>query len=701
MIESEDRRWVLDCPRYLIGFAVLFWGVMFQQELVALGLCLVFEGYNFVQTRWNFTFSNYVKAWHLSVIIAVLIGFLYWLDGTKFQEMRVVFGWLPVILGPLLFCQRYGESDTMPLSTFSILARYRLKADIKEGRPIRPIMINVASPFFAVVILSAGLYRRPANFYDLFTYDVSQVYGIGTLVLLGFFIFLVGKEKGRGIIAFGLVYIMMFFAGFGILKGLDKLEERYRGGRVEMADDIDMHESHTSIGDLGKIKLSKRVKWRMWVPLGQKIPKRVPFTIYNIYQGGSWNVSYTSITRKRLQYDTATKVRGEEGDVEYFGGTTQEALALKKARAYKFLSTLEHNRGEAMMPHLPGYFAYGGLIGIESSMEKTPLGSVQIANPEATLHCYLWNEDSERFHYSQPTEAFDKMIPSLDQRTLVQVVDSLGLRGMPPKEMIETLRAHFKNNFEYSQHLDITDDRGMDGRLKKSALSIFLTESKKGHCEYFASAATLILREAGLYTRYVNGYAVRDSERDGDAYLLRGTQAHSWTNVWIDNKWVEVDLTPSSWTNQDYIGKPSMMEKLADWWKLMLEDFQLWRSDPTNGKIVNNSIIGIIIAMVLWVFLRLWFAKNKKKEVGFATRSALPKWKIIKRFDEWCKKQVGPRPLGMPYGQWVGQLREIIPEKQTSVENFIKAYNEVRFNSEAEEISDDLAGCAQSLMKKS
>lgn len=143
------------------------------------------------------------------------------------------------------------------------------------------------------------------------------------------------------------------------------------------------------------------------------------------------------------------------------------------------------------------------------------------------------------------------------------------------------------------------------------------------------------------------------------------------------------------------------MEKMADWWKLTLEDFQLWRSDPVNGKIVSNSIIGIIVAMVIWVFLRLWFAKNKKKEVGFATRAALPKWKIIKQFDAWCQQKVGPRPLGMAYGNWVDQLREKCPEKQSSVEDFIKAYNEVRFSSESEEISEDLAGCAQSLMKKS
>ncbi|MBT8330725.1 MAG: transglutaminase-like domain-containing protein, partial [Deltaproteobacteria bacterium] len=36
----------------------------------------------------------------------------------------------------------------------------------------------------------------------------------------------------------------------------------------------------------------------------------------------------------------------------------------------------------------------------------------------------------------------------------------------------------------------------------------FLTRSRSGHCEYFATATVLLLRQAGIPARYARGYSV-------------------------------------------------------------------------------------------------------------------------------------------------------------------------------------------------
>ncbi|MBD5084070.1 MAG: transglutaminase domain-containing protein [Clostridiales bacterium] len=73
----------------------------------------------------------------------------------------------------------------------------------------------------------------------------------------------------------------------------------------------------------------------------------------------------------------------------------------------------------------------------------------------------------------------------------------------------------------------------------------FLTESRRGYCMHFASAATLILREMGVPARYVSGYTVESipgRERDVLDYA-----AHAWVEVYVDGYgWYPVEVTPAS-----------------------------------------------------------------------------------------------------------------------------------------------------------
>src|SRR5204863_7826985 len=49
----------------------------------------------------------------------------------------------------------------------------------------------------------------------------------------------------------------------------------------------------------------------------------------------------------------------------------------------------------------------------------------------------------------------------------------------------------------------------------------FLFEKKRGYCEYFASAAALLLRLQGVPTRYVAGFAVADEAYAAGHYEVR------------------------------------------------------------------------------------------------------------------------------------------------------------------------------------
>jgi transglutaminase-like putative cysteine protease len=74
----------------------------------------------------------------------------------------------------------------------------------------------------------------------------------------------------------------------------------------------------------------------------------------------------------------------------------------------------------------------------------------------------------------------------------------------------------------------------------------FLFEKKKGYCEYFASAAAVLLRLQGIPTRYVRGFTVREANRIGGHYAVREADAHAWVEALLPGRgWVEADATPA------------------------------------------------------------------------------------------------------------------------------------------------------------
>ncbi len=74
-----------------------------------------------------------------------------------------------------------------------------------------------------------------------------------------------------------------------------------------------------------------------------------------------------------------------------------------------------------------------------------------------------------------------------------------------------------------------------------SALDTFLLETKDGYCVQFASAATVLLRAAGIPARYVQGYIASDlnagTSEDGSLQYtanVRDSAAHAWVEVYIE-----------------------------------------------------------------------------------------------------------------------------------------------------------------------
>ncbi|WP_054113988.1 transglutaminaseTgpA domain-containing protein [Marinagarivorans algicola] len=75
-------------------------------------------------------------------------------------------------------------------------------------------------------------------------------------------------------------------------------------------------------------------------------------------------------------------------------------------------------------------------------------------------------------------------------------------------------------------------------------LSAFLFETKKGHCEYFASALAIMLRTQNIPTRLVTGWLAHNQNPLTGYYEVRALDGHAWVEAYVDDLgWVLLEPT--------------------------------------------------------------------------------------------------------------------------------------------------------------
>ena len=80
--------------------------------------------------------------------------------------------------------------------------------------------------------------------------------------------------------------------------------------------------------------------------------------------------------------------------------------------------------------------------------------------------------------------------------------------------------------------------------LGAQAVDEFLFATRNGFCEHYASAFTVLMRAAGIPARVVTGYQGGEINEFGNYLIVRQSDAHTWTEIWLkDRGWVRVDPT--------------------------------------------------------------------------------------------------------------------------------------------------------------
>ncbi len=102
---------------------------------------------------------------------------------------------------------------------------------------------------------------------------------------------------------------------------------------------------------------------------------------------------------------------------------------------------------------------------------------------------------------------------------------------------------------QISQHLEREYRYSLDAPSggKQNPIDDFLFESRAGHCEFFSTAMTMLLRMVDVPARNVTGFVGGTWNRFGGFYAVRQGDAHSWVEVYVGDRqgWATYDPTPA------------------------------------------------------------------------------------------------------------------------------------------------------------
>jgi hypothetical protein len=90
----------------------------------------------------------------------------------------------------------------------------------------------------------------------------------------------------------------------------------------------------------------------------------------------------------------------------------------------------------------------------------------------------------------------------------------------------------------------------------------FLFETRRGFCEHYAGAFALLMRIAGIPARVVLGYMGGEYNPLGDYLIVRQSDAHAWSEIWLVEKgWVRVD--PTAAVAPERVERGDLLERLG------------------------------------------------------------------------------------------------------------------------------------------
>jgi hypothetical protein len=297
---------------------------------------------------------------------------------------------------------------------------------------------------------------------------------------------------------------------------------------------------HSRLGDLERLKLSAKVVLRVWTWRPQKLRGRV----FTEFDGQAWHAREQAV-QQLSQAPSDFVLGGSVGEwLDTIPGTvfTFSGFDLRRATDAELIRTKvvqsEFNSGMLVSP--------GGKVLIRLPAPHIQVDPFErVASPMSTpVEIYgMLNRRSDDVVQTEsgPLETLEQClaVPEDTDRRLRDLAGQLAGETQSPEEHVRRTVQFVQNQCHYSLEV---------GRFHSAQpVAEFFFEKRRGYCEYFASAAVVLLRLQGVPCRYVTGFNVQEGNRQGGHYVVREADAHAWIEAYVPGRgWIEADPTPEA-----------------------------------------------------------------------------------------------------------------------------------------------------------
>ncbi|BDI33144.1 hypothetical protein CCAX7_51950 [Capsulimonas corticalis] len=224
---------------------------------------------------------------------------------------------------------------------------------------------------------------------------------------------------------------------------------------------------------------------------------------------------------------------------------------------------------------------------------------------------------------------------------------------------------------------------------KGDKVSEFLLHQKAAYCEYFGSAAVILLRCVGVPSRYATGYYAHEGEAGGET-VVRQRDSHAWAESWINGVgWVTVDATPGGGRpDKLYPDTPTgtkIWETLAD----RISDLREWLAQFSPATL-SGAAFGLLL---LYVGARALLARRRRVKTQKSAGGYAPideeLARLATRFSALLKRANAPCPPSRPWGEHLTRLAGLPKAEQPELDfdranDFVRCYNLLRFRRDAD-----------------
>ena len=135
-----------------------------------------------------------------------------------------------------------------------------------------------------------------------------------------------------------------------------------------------------------------------------------------------------------------------------------------------------------------------------------------------------------------PATSQDLQIPKGFDPAIRELAKSVTRQLDSDMARAEALEHHLRSSYRYSLESAMVSQN-------RTPLSEFLFQTREGHCEYFASAMTMMLRSIRIPARLVTGFSATVRNPLTGYFDVRVIDGHAWTEAWIDGRWITFEPT--------------------------------------------------------------------------------------------------------------------------------------------------------------